>query len=147
MKKKKMIFYVLIVLLVVLVLVFITIKGKNNKMNEEQNINEEQVGAQDESRVVKAGDTIAVAYTGALLDGTVFDSNVDPKFNHTEPLIFTVGAGQMIPGFDKGVVGMKIGEKKLLTLAPEDAYGSSGAGDLIPPNATLTFDVQILGIK
>ena len=53
----------------------------------------------------------------------------------------------MIPGFDKGVIGMKVGEKKTLVLPPEDAYGATGAGGVIPPNATLTFDVELLGIK
>ena len=135
-KKITMIVSVLIVLVVIALLVFITIKGKNNnKMNNEE-------------QGVKVGDTIAVNYTGALVDGTVFDSNVDPKFGHAgQPLVFTVGAGQMIPGFDKGVVGMKVGEKKTLTLLPEDAYGTAGRPPVIPANATLVFDVELLGIK
>ena len=97
--------------------------------------------------VAKVGDTVAVNYTGRLANGTVFDSNVDPKFNHVTPFIFTLGAGQVIPGWDKGIVGMKIGEKKTLVIPPEDAYGAAGAGGVIPPNATLTFDVELLAIK
>ena len=77
-----------------------------------------------------------VNYTGKLADGTVFDSNVDPKFGHVTPFIFTLGAGQVIPGWDKGIVGMKVGETKTLVIPPADAYGASGQGP-IPPNATL----------
>ncbi len=66
------------------------------------------------------GATVRVHYTGTLRDGTVFDSS---KLNHRPPLEFTVGAGQMIPGFDKGVEGMILGETRVLTLAPEEAYG------------------------
>jgi FKBP-type peptidyl-prolyl cis-trans isomerase 2 len=85
-------------------------------------------------RVVKSGDTISVQYTGKLEDGTIFDSsrqedakqskNYSPQRTY-EPLSFTVGAGQMIPGFDKGVIGMAVGEKKTLTIAPKDAYGEA----------------------
>ena len=106
--------------------------------------------------VAKAGDIVAVNYTGRLENGTVFDSNVDPKFSYKDPngkelhylvpLTFTLGAGQMIPGFDKGVLGMKVGEKKTLTLPPEEAYGPSGSGQ-IPPNATLIFDVELIAIN
>ncbi len=96
---------------------------------------------------VKSGDTVSVNYTGKLQDGTVFDSNVDPKFQHVEPFTFTVGAGQVIPGWDKGIVGMKVGEKKTLTIPPADAYGASGIPGVIPANATLIFDVEVTGIN
>jgi FKBP-type peptidyl-prolyl cis-trans isomerase len=85
-------------------------------------------------------------YTGRLADGTVFDSNVDPKFNHVTPFIFTLGAGQVISGWDKGIVGMKVGEKKTLVIPPADGYGSKDYGP-IPGNSTLTFDVELLAIK
>ena len=98
-------------------------------------------------QVAKTGDTVAMNYTGRLANGTVFDSNTDPKFKHVEPFIFTLGAGQVIPGWDKGIVGMKVGEKKTLVIPPADAYGATGAGGVIPPNATLTFDVELLAIK
>jgi FKBP-type peptidyl-prolyl cis-trans isomerase len=97
--------------------------------------------------IAKTGDTVSMNYTGRLTNGTVFDSNVDPKFNHVQPFTFTLGAGQVIPGWDKGIVGMKVGEKKTLTIPPEDAYGASGAGGVIPPNATLIFEVELLSIK
>jgi peptidylprolyl isomerase len=97
--------------------------------------------------IAKTGDTVAMNYTGRLADGTVFDSNVDPKFGHVQPFVFTLGAGQVIPGWDKGIVGMTVGEKKTLVIPPADGYGASGMPPTIPPNATLTFDVQLLAIK
>jgi len=130
--KKNMILWVLIVVVVIGALVFITIKGKN-KMNEDQ--------------VAKVGDIISMNYTGKLVDGTAFDSNVDPKFNHVEPFTFTLGVGQVIPGWDKGIVGMEVGEKKTLSIPPEDAYGANGVGEIIPPNSTLIFDVELIAIK
>jgi FKBP-type peptidyl-prolyl cis-trans isomerase len=72
---------------------------------------------------------------------------VDPKFGHVKPFDFTLGAGRVIPGWDKGIVGMKVGEKKTLTISPADAYGATGVGGVIPPNATLIFDVELLAIK
>ncbi len=95
---------------------------------------------------VKVGDVAVVNYTGMLTDGTVFDSSVLPEFNHVYPFEFTVGAGHVIKGWDLGVAGMKIGEKRKLTLAPEFAYGSRAAGK-IPANSTLIFEVELVGIK
>lgn len=99
------------------------------------------------NKIAKNGDTLVMNYTGKLTDGTVFDSNVDPKFHHVQPFEFTLGAGQVIKGWDEGLVGMKIGEKKTLTIPPEKGYGARGAGNSIPPNATLIFDVELVGIK
>lgn len=98
-------------------------------------------------KVSKVGDVLSMNYTGSLLDGTVFDSNVDPKFNHVQPLKFKLGAGQVIQGWDEGLVGMKVGEKRTLTIPPEKGYGSVGIGNVIPPNATLIFEVELLEIK
>lgn len=141
MNKGNMVIWVLIVILVVTVLVFLTIKmNKQNKTSENN-----EVGTVDVSGA-KAGDIVTVNYTGKLADGTVFDSNVDPKFNHVQPFKFVLGVGQVIPGWDKGVVGMKVGDKKTLVIAPEDAYGEAGAGGVIPPNATLTFEIEVLDI-
>ena len=122
---------VIIFIAVIAFLVFITINKNNNNMSD----------------IVKVGDSISVNYTGKLEDGTVFDSNIDPNFKHVEPFIFTAGAGQVIPGWDKGFIGMKVGEKKTLVIPPEEAYGEAGAGGgIIPPNATLVFEVELLGI-
>lgn len=83
---------------------------------------------------------VDVHYTGRLTDGTVFDSSV----KRGEPFKFTLGAGQVIPGWDMGIKGMKPGGKRVLTIPPELAYGKKGAGDVIPPNATLTFEVELV---
>lgn len=145
-----------ICIIVVCLLVYLVVNKKSVNMNTTpSDISQVQGGvaqpAQDQQpsgdTVTKAGDTIAVNYTGMLADGTVFDSNVDPKFQHVTPFIFTLGAGQVIKGWDDGLVGMKVGDKRHLVIAPEDAYGATGAGNVIPPNATLTFDVELLAIK
>jgi len=87
------------------------------------------------------GEVLSVNYTGKLSDGTVFDTSVGRA-----PFKFTLGAGQVIPGWDQGLVGMKVGGKRILIIPPDMAYGAQGAGP-IPPNATLTFEVDLLGVS
>lgn len=96
-----------------------------------------------EGPAVKKGDTIQVHYTGTLLDGTVFDTSLE----RGQPLEFTVGEGQVIPGWELGVVGMQPGGKRLLVIPPHLGYGSAGAPPKIPPNAVLKFTVELLAIR
>ena len=88
-------------------------------------------------------DILTVHYTGKLEDGTVFDSSKNPG---REPFRFTVGLGQVIQGWEEGFIGMKEGGSRTLTIPSEMGYGARGAGDVIPPNATLIFDVELLEV-
>ncbi len=92
--------------------------------------------------VAKAGQTVSVHYTGWLTNGTKFDSSVD----RGQPFSFPLGAGRVIKGWDEGVQGMKVGGKRKLTIPANLGYGPRGAGGVIPPNATLVFDVELLGV-
>ncbi len=90
-----------------------------------------------------AGKMVKVHYTGKFPDGKVFDSSI-PR---GEPLEFRLGVGQVIKGWDEGIALMKVGGKATLTIPPQLGYGSRGAGGVIPPNATLVFDVELVGVK
>ena len=93
-----------------------------------------------EGQAAEAGNKVFVHYTGKREDGSVFDSSV----TRGQPFSFTLGAGQVIRGWEQGILGMKVGEKRVLTIPPDLGYGAAGAGGVIPPNATLTFEVELL---
>lgn len=125
----------------------------------EQKVDEEKPVVKNNKRVVQGmtietikegtgieitnGKTAVVHYTGKLTNGTVFDSSV----TRGTPFEFPLGAGMVIKGWDLGVLGMKVGEKRILTIPADLGYGAQGAGGVIPPNATLIFEVELLGIK
>jgi FKBP-type peptidyl-prolyl cis-trans isomerase len=102
-----------------------------------------EVMQEGEGQEAKDGDTLTVHYSGYLENGTKFDSSLDSG----EPFVFQIGQGRVIQGWEKGLLGMKVGEKRKITIPPELGYGSSGAGGVIPPNATLIFEVELLGIE
>jgi FKBP-type peptidyl-prolyl cis-trans isomerase len=101
---------------------------------------DDQVGT---GAVATTGKTAVVHYTGWLMDGTKFDSSRD----RNQPFTFPLGAGQVIKGWDEGVAGMKVGGKRTLIVPPTLGYGARGAGNVIPPNATLKFEVELLDVR
>jgi peptidylprolyl isomerase/FKBP-type peptidyl-prolyl cis-trans isomerase FkpA len=108
-------------------------------MSSELIIEDVVIGEGDEAI---AGREVTVHYTGWLTDGTKFDSSKD----RSQPFSFPLGAGHVIKGWDEGVQGMKVGGKRKLTIPPQLGYGARGAGGVIPPNATLVFEVELLSV-
>lgn len=113
----------------------------NNNTMDGLVVNDTTVGT---GTVAEVGDYVTVNYTGTLDDGTVFDSSLKPG---RTPFSFVLGAGQVIKGWDEGVLGMKVGGTRELTIPPSLGYGSQGAGTVIPPNATLHFTITLLSVS
>jgi FKBP-type peptidyl-prolyl cis-trans isomerase FkpA len=125
---------------VLVVVIPMAASAKEKKMKDGLVIDDVKVGTGAEA---KAGQTVTVHYTGWLTNGTKFDSSKD----RNEPFTFHLGAGEVIKGWDEGVQGMKVGGVRMLTIPPSLGYGAQGAGGVIPPNATLKFEVELLGVK
>lgn len=124
--------------------------NQNNNMQESQNQNinppeglKVETIKEGTGQAAENGDTVSVHYVGTFEDGTKFDSSID----RGEPFSFALGGGQVIRGWDLGVLGMKIGEKRKLTIPSDLAYGATGIPGAIPGGATLIFEVELLGIN
>jgi len=122
-------------------------KAQNMKNNPPaENIAElkSEIIREGEGEAAKAGDTVSVHYIGKVLNSP---EHFDSSYDRGKPFVFTLGAGQVIVGWDQGVAGMKVGEKRKLTIPPSMGYGGQGVPDAgIPPNAVLVFDIEMVAI-
>ncbi|MGQ0509500.1 MAG: FKBP-type peptidyl-prolyl cis-trans isomerase [Betaproteobacteria bacterium] len=100
-----------------------------------------------QGEIAAAGMSVTVHYTGWLTDGIIKGRKFDSSKDRNDPFVFPLGAGHVIKGWDEGVQGMKVGGTRLLTIPSDLGYGARGAGGVIPPNATLLFEVELLGVK
>ncbi len=114
-------------------------QNNNMQQNKELEITDLRVGT---GAAAKIGNTVVVQYKGMLENGTEFDSS----YKRSEPFEFTLGKGEVIPGWDQGVLGMKVGGKRKLVIPPQLGYGSRDLG-VIPPDSTLIFEIELVGIK
>ncbi len=151
MMNKKTVFIIIIILAAVFLL---AMSGNEEKIfeNEPTEEQEEQKEHPDlliedirkgEGSAVKAGDELTVHYQGMLEDGTVFDSSIEKEKTFT----FRLGEGRVIEGWEIGMEGMREGGKRRLTIPPELAYGQGGVRDMVPPNATIVFEIELIRIK
>ena len=142
--KKIIIFAILLIIIAVGLIVLNKPKQNNSPTSYDIQGMKVEILKQGSGAEAKSGDAVTVNYTGTLTDGTKFDSSLNPG---RTPFQFTLGQNRVIQGWELGVLGMKVGEKRKLTIPPELGYGAQGAGGLIPPNATLLFEVDLLGIN
>ncbi|HRH31211.1 MAG TPA: FKBP-type peptidyl-prolyl cis-trans isomerase [Candidatus Paceibacterota bacterium] len=150
--KKTIVSVIIIAAVIVVGWLLMKSNNKSTGMNDNQQGVYENILAEGKLKTVttvegsgaesKLGDKVTVNYTGTLTNGTVFDSSI-PR---GEPFMFTLGEGRVIQGWELGVLGMKVGEKRTLTIAPELGYGDANLGT-IPPNSTLIFEVELLAIN
>lgn len=153
---KKIILPIVIIVIIVIAAVVLYQKGMfNSKPGSPNEQMQQSEGTQSQNNVgitdqvvgsgaeAVTGDLIMVHYTGMLEDGTIFDTS----YARMSPFVFRLGEGSVIQGWEDGVVGMKAGGKRTLVIPSELAYGATGSGDVIPPNATLKFEIELLGIE
>lgn len=155
---KVFIIIIAIILIVAAGALYFALQGPNANQNKNpdtnQNVNTNpnsfeiqgmrvEVLQQGAGEASKSGDKVTVSYVGTLVNGTKFDSSID----RNQPFQFTLGENRVIQGWELGVLGMKTGEKRKLTIPPELGYGAQGAGGVIPPNAVLIFEVDLLKIN
>ncbi len=141
----KIIFYIIVILIIVAFITAVVILKKSPPTNEENGLIsgfKMEVIKEGVGQEAKAGNTLSVHYVGTLENGQKFDSSRD----RGAPFEFTLGAQQVIPGWDFGLIGMKVGETRKLVIPPILAYGDRQSGP-IPPNSTLIFEVDLLAIK
>jgi peptidylprolyl isomerase len=155
MQVKRKTVLLIVILLVIAFAIFLLMKPReimapdNAKNTQQASLIQEmdtvkiEVLQEGTGEVSKTGDTITVHYVGTLTDGTKFDSSVD----RGQPFSFTLGENRVIQGWEQGLLNMKVGEKRRLTIPSSLGYGSYGAGGVIPPNATLIFEVELLKIN
>jgi FKBP-type peptidyl-prolyl cis-trans isomerase FkpA len=147
--KKTSLIIVIIILILIAVGIYFWIQSNKNTNPQQalQTYNIQgmkvEILQQGNGAGAKIGDRVTVNYVGTLQNGTKFDSSID----RGQPFPFTLGQNSVIKGWELGVVGMNVGEKRRLTIPPELAYGSQGSGATIPPNATLIFEIDLLGIN
>jgi FKBP-type peptidyl-prolyl cis-trans isomerase len=159
---KKLNLTIILVIVLIIIIAAIYLFSQQNKMTQPTNQNQqpEQQNPQTSSsyeiegmkveilkegtgEAAKTGDTVSVHYVGTLENGTKFDSSID----RGEPFSFTLGENRVIQGWELGVLGMKVGEKRKLTIPSDLAYGNQAVGGVIPANATLVFEVELMGIN
>ena len=156
MSKTISIIIVVIILIAAIIGIYLFLQRGDENANQQQNVTpaeednsyeiqgmEIEILKEGIGEGAKVGDAVTVNYVGTLEDGTKFDSSID----RNEPFPFTLGESRVIQGWELGVLGMKVGEKRILTIPPELGYGAAGAAGVIPPNATLVFEIDMLDIK